>query len=93
MKTSRLQGLGVRRHFQQYIHDFKCILWIRRVWRYQRGNQNPYIEEEQTTQWPKEKGQKEKQRSTKHTHRTKERVTRTPLKTGGEHMCFGRVIN
>jgi hypothetical protein len=22
------------------------------------GNQNPYIEEEQTTQWPKEKGQK-----------------------------------
>ena len=27
----------------------------RRVWRYQRGNQNPYIEEEQTTQWPKRK--------------------------------------
>jgi hypothetical protein len=24
----------------------------RRVWRYQRGNQNPYIEEEQTMQWP-----------------------------------------
>jgi hypothetical protein len=31
-------------------------------------NQNPYIEEEQTTQWPKEKVQKDKQRSTKHTH-------------------------
>jgi len=30
-----------------------------------RGNQNPYIEEEQTTQWPKEKAQKDKQRSTK----------------------------
>jgi len=29
----------------------------RRVLRYQRGNQNPLIEEEQTTQWPKEKGQ------------------------------------
>ena len=28
-------------------------------------NQNPYIEEEQTTQWPKEKGQKDKQRSIK----------------------------
>jgi len=27
----------------------------------------PYIEEEQTTQWPKEKVQKDKQRSTKHT--------------------------
>jgi hypothetical protein len=39
-----------------------------RVWRYQRGNQNPYIEQEQTTQWPKEKVQKEKQWSTKHTH-------------------------
>jgi len=30
---------------------------LRRVWRYQRGNQNQYIEEEQTTQWPKEKVQ------------------------------------
>jgi hypothetical protein len=40
-------------------------LHIRRVWRYQRSNQNPYIEE-QTTQWPKEKRQKDKQRSTKH---------------------------
>ena len=35
---------------------------IRRVWRYQRGNQNPYIEKEQTTQWPKENAQKDKQR-------------------------------
>jgi hypothetical protein len=48
------------------------------------GNQNPYIEQEQTTQcqWQTEKGQKDKQRSTKHTHKTKDRVTRTPLKTG-----------
>ena len=38
---------------------------LRRVWRYQRGIQNPYIEEEQTTQRPKEKVQKDKQRSTK----------------------------
>jgi hypothetical protein len=50
-----------------------------------------YIEEEQTTQWPKEKVQKDKKRSTKHTYKTKERVTRTPLKTGGELMCSGRV--
>ena len=47
---------------------------MRRVWRYQRGNQNPYIEEEQTTQRPKEKGQKDKQRSTTHTYKTKDRV-------------------
>ena len=51
----------------------------RTVWRYQRGNQNPYIEEEQTTKWLKEIVQKDKQRSTKHTHKTKDRVTRTPL--------------
>jgi hypothetical protein len=30
----------------------------RRDRRYQRGNQNLYIEEEQTTQWPKEKSAK-----------------------------------
>jgi hypothetical protein len=89
--------------------------------RYQRGNQNPYIKEEQKTQWPKDtkgviririskrnrqhngqkipKGQSEsvyqrgtenimakstkgQQRSTKHTFKTKDRVTRTPLKQG-----------
>jgi hypothetical protein len=55
--------------------------------KYQRGNQNPYIEEEQTTQWSKEKVQKDKQRSTQHTHKSKDRVTRTPLKTGGELRC------
>jgi hypothetical protein len=42
------------------------------------------IEEGQTTQWPKEKGQKDKQQSAKHTHRIKDWVTPTPLKTGGE---------
>jgi hypothetical protein len=78
------------------IEDKKALflyfnLCLRRVWRYQRGNQNPYIEEKQTTQWPKEKVQKDKQRSTKHTYKTKERVTRTPLKTGGELRCSGRV--
>jgi hypothetical protein len=53
----------------QYLNDLSyfvnimcCILW---------GNQNPYIEDEQTTQWPKEKVQKDKQRSTKHTYNTK----------------------
>ena len=37
----------------------------------------------------KKKGQKDKQRSTKHTHKTKERVARTPLKTGGELNKLG----
>jgi hypothetical protein len=34
-----------------------------------------------------EKGQKDKQRSKKHKYKTKDRVTRTPLKTGGELRC------
>jgi hypothetical protein len=59
--------------------------------RYQRGNQKPYIEEGQTTQWPEEKVQKDKQRSTKHTYKPIDRVTRTPPKTGGELRCSGRV--
>jgi hypothetical protein len=37
----------------------------------------------------KEKGQNDKQRSTKHTYRTKDRVIRTPLKTGYENYPFG----
>ena len=69
-----------------YRHSFRIVC------RYQKGNQNPYIEEEQTTQWPKEKIQKDKQQSTQHTHKAKERVTRTPLKTGSELRCSGRVF-
>ena len=47
---------------------------IRRVCRCQGGNQNPYIDE-QITQWTNEKVQKDKQRSTKHIYKTKDRVT------------------
>jgi len=39
----------------------------------------------------KKKGQRDKQRSTKHTHKTKDRVTRTPLKFGDKLMCSGRI--
>jgi hypothetical protein len=48
------------------------------------GNQNPYIDEEQKTQWLKEKGQTT-------IYKTKDRVTRAPLRTGGELRCSGRV--
>jgi hypothetical protein len=47
--------------------------------------------EEQTTQWPKEKVQNDKQRSAKCTHKTKDRVIRTPLKAVGELRCSGGV--
>jgi hypothetical protein len=44
-----------------------------------------------TTQWSREKVQKDKERSIKHTYKTKDRVTQIPLKTGGELRCSGRV--
>jgi hypothetical protein len=37
------------------------------------------------------KVQKDKQWSTKYIYKTKDRVIRTPLKTGGELRCSGRV--
>ena len=40
---------------------------------------------------PNEKGQKDKQRSTKHAYKTKDWVTRTPLKPACEPRCSGRV--
>ena len=39
------------------------------------------------------KVQKDKQRSTKHTYKAKDRVTRTPLKTEAELRCSGMVIS
>ena len=39
----------------------------------------------------KRKGTKDKQWSTKHTYKTKDRVIRTPLKTGGELGCSGSI--
>ena len=38
---------------------------LRKLWRYQNEYQKPQIEEGQTMQWPKVKGQKDKQRSRK----------------------------
>ena len=81
----------MNQNYMLFNYFFSKWLSIRRIWRYQRGNQNQYIEEKQTTQWPKEKVQKNKQRSTKHTYKPKERVTRAQLKTGGELKCYGRV--
>jgi hypothetical protein len=56
----------------RFIWRANVIIFVRRIirfGRYHRGNQNRYVEEEQTTQWPKEKVQKDKQRSTKNAHK------------------------
>ena len=39
------------------------------------------------------KKEKDKHQSTKRTHKTKDRVRRTPLTTGGELRCFERVTD
>jgi hypothetical protein len=39
------------------------------------GHKDTLIEEEQTTQWPTNKVQEDKQQSTKHTYKTKDRIT------------------
>jgi hypothetical protein len=44
--------------------------------RYQRGNQNSHIKQEQTNQWPKEV-LKDKQRSTKHSYTYNTNPTKT----------------
>lgn len=57
------------------------------VWRYQRGNQNPYIEG-RARQWLKDKREhKDKQRSTKYYTYNQRSRTRTPLNSRGELMC------
>ena len=50
-----------------YFELFRFVCYKKSLKIPKGGNQNPYIEEEQTTQWSKEKVQKDKQRSTKHT--------------------------
>ena len=62
-----------------------CLTDMDNSMRYQRGNQNPYIEE-QTTQWPKEKVQKHKQRSTKRTYKAKDLVTSYILYAMNNHV-------
>jgi hypothetical protein len=61
-------------HFIWTRQDTRGLRWIcewntrrsRQAWRHQRGNQKPQIEERHAMQWPKEKGQKNKQRYIKH---------------------------
>jgi hypothetical protein len=53
--------------------------------------QSEFIYQTANTMAKRNKPQKDKQRSTKHTHTIWDRVTRTPLKAGGELRCSWRV--
>jgi hypothetical protein len=68
---------------------FLCGYWDCQSLVRRRVNQNPYVEEGQTTQWPKEKV-KRTNNDLQNIH-IKHIVTRTPLKTGAELSCPGRV--
>jgi len=53
----------------QHMNQREIIIWklaVGAFWRFLRGNQKPKTQEVQTIQKTKEKGQKDKQRSTKH---------------------------
>ena len=67
---------------------FAFSLCLRRVWRYQRGNR---IRKSKDRQHNGQKKKYKTKRSTAHIHKTNDRVTRTPLKTGGEIRCSGKV--
>jgi hypothetical protein len=58
------------------------------------GNHNPYIENRTDNTMAKRKSAKRQTTIYKtyiHVYKTKDRVTRTPLKTGDELGCSGRV--
>jgi hypothetical protein len=79
--------IQIHQYQQNQESPFTLTHWTQiRSKTYHIGNPGPDFKETQTCGV-----QKDKQRSTKHTYKTKDRVTRTPLKTGGELMCFGRV--
>ena len=60
------------------LEDTREVIWIRKSKKNRQHNgQN----------------KRDNKLSTKHTHKTKDRVTRGPLKSGGELRCSGRVSN
>ena len=64
---------------------------LKKSWKIPKGQSEFVYRRRTDNTMAKRKVQKDKQRSTKHTYKTKDPVTRTPVKTGGELMCSGRV--
>jgi hypothetical protein len=59
-----------------------CFVSLKKSLKIPKGQSESVYRRRMTTQRPKEKVQKDKERSTRHTYKTKDRVTRTPLKPG-----------
>jgi hypothetical protein len=66
---------------EKYVVDYK-ILNLKKNLKIPKGLIRNHISKKK--QHNGKKVQRDKQRSTKHTYKAKDRVTRTPLKTGGE---------
>ena len=64
-------------HNESNTHKLVLAIERKKNLKISKGNKNTYLEEEQTTQWPKEKNN-----DLQNIHIKLDRVTRTPLKTG-----------
>ena len=72
--------------YDEEFEDTKRVIRIRKQKNRQHNGQK---KKNRQHNGQKEKGQKEKQRYTNITHKTKDRVTRTPLKIGDEIKTSG----
>ena len=64
----------------------------RRAWRYQSGTQNRKSNKNKHINGKEKKGETTIYNDLQNiTHQTKDWVTRTPPKSGGEHMCSGKI--
>jgi hypothetical protein len=61
---------------------WRSVVFVERPEVHEENKSETVYQRTNTTQWSIEKVQKNKQRSTKHTYKIKDRVTRTPLQTG-----------
>ena len=77
-----------------YIHKEQSLQNIKKSFEHTKGVIRIRIsKKDRQHNGQKKKRQKDRQQSTKHTHKAKDRVIRTPLKTGGELMCPGGVCS
>jgi hypothetical protein len=92
--------------FQRHMSCSFCVQWlnwgvifhfvdmgviIKKSLKIPKGQSESVYRRRTNNTMAKKKGQKDKQRSIKHAYKTKDRVTRIPLKTGGEFRCSGSV--
>jgi hypothetical protein len=80
-------------HIAFYLLNFSIWSLVRKAWRYQRSIQKRESEEWHTTQWPKGKGQTDKQWETKHYTENDRSSHTNPTKTEGELRCSGSVCS